>query len=267
MASPLFPHVFVNGEKVPQKTIAAETQNHSAPAGKPGIAWRKAANAITIRTLLLQEARRLNLAPTIREVEPGRFETEEEALVGALLEQAIEVQRPSCDQIYAEWARDPERFKTPLLWEVSHILCACDVGDLPALKAAHERAEALTREVQAKPGRFASTAKCHSDCASGINGGMLGQIGSGDSAPEFETAVRALGEGQITPEPIMTGYGYHIIRLDAVAERRILPFDVARPIVEAAMEKAAWACAARNFVDALVGAASISGADPGHRPC
>ena len=53
----LFPDLVVNGETVPAAVIAAEAQNHDGPKGKPGIAWRKAANAVAIRTLLLQEAR------------------------------------------------------------------------------------------------------------------------------------------------------------------------------------------------------------------
>ena len=61
MKAGLFPDLIVNGEAVPHAVIAAETQNHEAPTGKPGIAWRKAANAVALRTLLLQEARRQGL--------------------------------------------------------------------------------------------------------------------------------------------------------------------------------------------------------------
>ena len=57
MTATLFPDLVVNGETVPHAVVAAEVQNHAAPKGKPGIAWRKAANAVAVRTLLLQEAR------------------------------------------------------------------------------------------------------------------------------------------------------------------------------------------------------------------
>ena len=56
MTMALFPDVVVNGETIPSAAIAAEAQNHGAPRDKPGIAWRKAAQALTIRALLLQEA-------------------------------------------------------------------------------------------------------------------------------------------------------------------------------------------------------------------
>ncbi|NNF92660.1 MAG: peptidase, partial [Boseongicola sp.] len=35
MNTTLFPDLVVNGETVPHSVVAAETQNHSAPAGKP----------------------------------------------------------------------------------------------------------------------------------------------------------------------------------------------------------------------------------------
>ena len=53
--------VAVNGVVVPRESIARETQNH--PADKPIDAWQAAARALVIRELLLQEARRLELAP------------------------------------------------------------------------------------------------------------------------------------------------------------------------------------------------------------
>jgi len=91
----LFPDLVVNGETVPSARIAAETQNHDGPRGKPGIPWRKAANAIAVRTLLLQEARKRGIEARVQEVGPGRFETEEEALVRGLLEEAVVASPPS----------------------------------------------------------------------------------------------------------------------------------------------------------------------------
>ena len=43
MTRPLFPDIVVNGVTLDADDIAAEAQNHPAPRGKPGIAWRKAA--------------------------------------------------------------------------------------------------------------------------------------------------------------------------------------------------------------------------------
>lgn len=260
MEKALFPDLIVNGETVPQAAIAQEAQNHSAPSGKPGIAWRKAADALAIRTLLLQEARRRGLVAEPEELAPGRFETGEEALIRGLLDEAVQVAPPDEATIRAEWLKDPARFRTQPLWEVSHILCACDPTDEASREAALNRATVLTGMAKDKPKRFAALASGESDCGSRSNGGALGQLGPGDTVPEFEAALRQLGEGEITDEPVLTRYGYHIIRLDAVAEGQVLPFEAVRPKISEAMEKAAWAEAARVFINQLIAESEISGA-------
>lgn len=257
----LFPDLVVNGETVPHAVVAAEAQNHEAPKGKPGIAWRKAANAVAVRTLLLQEARRRALTPEPSEVGPGRFETDEEALIRGLLETAVDVSQPSEADLHAEWERDPSRFRSPPLWEVSHILCACDPRDAAATEQEKTRALALNEKARANPRGFSKLAQEHSDCGSKSAGGALGQLGPGDTVPEFEAVLRGLSEGEITETPVLTRHGWHIIRMDAVAEGAILPFDTVRPKIAEAMEKASWARAARSFVDELVTSADISGAD------
>jgi peptidyl-prolyl cis-trans isomerase C len=258
---PIETTVVVNGETVPHAVIAAETQNHSAPRGKPGLAWRQAANAVAMRTLLLQEARRRGMTPHPAEVGPGRFETDEEALIRGLLETAVEAAAPTEDEIRAEWARDPTRFRSPPLWEVSHILVACDPRDTGQTEAAKARAIDLTARAHDDPRGFARLAATSSDCGSKSSGGALGQVGPGDTVPEFEAELRNLAEGAITPAPILTRHGWHIIRMDAVAAGAVLPYDAVRRKLSDAMEKAAWARAARSFTQQLVASAEISGAD------
>ena len=229
MNAALFPDLVVNGEAVPHALVAAEAQNHSAPKGKPGIAWRKAANAVAVRTLLLQEAKRRRLVPKPAEVGPSRFETDEEALVRGLLETAIAVDKPTEREIHAEWQRAPSRFKTPPLWEVSHILCACDPRDANARSEALNRAAKLAGIALENASGFARLASEFSDCGSKSSGGALGQLGPGDSVPEFEAALRELNEGEITPEPVLTRHGWHVIHMDAVAVGSVLPFELVRP--------------------------------------
>jgi len=261
MNSALFPELVVNGETVPHTVIAAETQNQTAPAGKPGIAWRKAANAVAIRTLLLQEARERGVSAEPAEVGPGRFETEEEALIRGLLDSAIEVKDPTEDAIRAEWMKDPSRFRSPPLWEVSHILCACDPRDEEASAQALTRATGLAKLALKTPKGFAALASQESDCGSKASGGALGQLGPGDTVPEFEAAISVMAEGEITETPVLTRHGYHLIRLDALAAGQVLPFDVVKPRIAEAMEKAAWARAAQGFVAGLVQGSEITGAD------
>ncbi|SET25231.1 peptidylprolyl isomerase [Oceanicella actignis] len=261
MSAPLFPDVVVNGQRIPAAQVAAEAQHHAAPRGKPGLAWRAAARAMAVRALLLQEARRRGLRPAPAELAPGRFETEEEALIRALLDEAVAPPAPDEAAVRAEWARDPGRFRAPPLWEVSHILVQCDPRDAAAREAALRRARELAERVRARPRDFARIAQESSDCASRAAGGALGQLRPGDCAPEFEAALRRMSPGEITAEPVLSRHGWHVIRLEARADGPPLPYEAARGRILEAMEKAAWARAARAFVAELAARAQISGVD------
>ncbi|MDG3039895.1 peptidylprolyl isomerase [Roseicyclus marinus] len=255
----LFPDVVVNGETIPSAAIAAEAQNHSAPKDKPGIAWRKAAQALAIRALLLQEAKRRGLTADPLELALGRFETDDEALIRALLDEALVIEPVGEEAVRAEWEKDPARYRSAPLWDVSHILCACDPRDEAECAAAEARAIALLARLDGDAKGFAAAAR-ESDCGSKASGGHLGQLGPGDTVPEFEAALRSLTEGAVTPAPVLSRHGWHIIRLNATAPGQVLPYDTVRPKIAQALEKAAWARASRAFVESLGQGAQISGA-------
>lgn len=261
MHSPLFPEITVNGDVIASAAIAAEAQNHHAPKGKPGLAWRMAAQALAIRKLLLDEAARRGIAATPARVGPGLTETPEEAQIRALLEEAISVDPPSEAELRALWAKDPARFRSPPLWEASHILCAADPTDATATEVAHLRAQAILATLRRDPKAFGRLAREMSDCSSKANGGMLGQLGPGDTVPEFEAVLRALAPGQTVDAPVRSRFGWHVIRLDSRAETRELPFVAVRAHLAEAAEKAAWTRAARRFTEDLTKTAVISGLD------
>lgn len=255
----LFPDVVVNGEIIPSAAIAAEAQNHTAPKDKPGIAWRKAAQALMIRALLLQEARKRGLEADPEELGPGRVETDDEALIRALLDEALTLAPITEEAVRTEWARDPDRYRSAPLWDVSHILCACDPRDDDERIAAEARAVALLAQLDGTAKGFAAAARA-SDCGSKASGGHLGQLGPNDTVPEFEAALRTLAEGGMSRAPVLSRHGWHLIRLNATAPGQVLPYDTVRPKIAQALEKAAWARASRGFIETLAGGAQISGA-------
>ncbi|MGA8147121.1 MAG: peptidylprolyl isomerase [Gallionellaceae bacterium] len=63
---------------------------------------------------------------------------------------------------------------------------------------------------------FDELAKRYSEDGSAAQGGDLGWISPGDTVPEFETAMNALKDRQIS-DPVQTGFGWHLIQ---VLERR-----------------------------------------------
>jgi peptidyl-prolyl cis-trans isomerase C len=64
----------------------------------------------------------------------------------------------------------------------------------------------------------------------------------------------------MTPAPILSRHGWHIIRLNAIAPGQVLPYETVRPKIAQALEKAAWARASRDFIEALAKTATITGA-------
>lgn len=257
---PLLSDITVNGEVIPAATIAAEAQMHEAPKGKPGVAWRAAGRALAIRTLLLQEARKRRLVAEPVTV-ADRAETEEEALVRRLLDEAITPPAPDDEVVRAVYDRDPTKFRAPTLYEAAHILFPVRPGDAAALEAAREKATAVLADLAKTPRDFDRLARELSACSSRDAGGRLGQIATGDTVPEFEAVLDTLAEGQIAPEPVATRYGLHIIRLDARAEGAVLPFDTVAPRIRAMLAKADWATAARSFVESLAERAEVTGVD------
>lgn len=63
---------------------------------------------------------------------------------------------------------------------------------------------------------FAEQAKRYSDDGSAIQGGDLGWISPGETVPEFEEAMNALQDGQVSGA-VQSGFGWHLIQ---VLERR-----------------------------------------------
>lgn len=251
--------VMVNGQVIPSTAIASEAQNQAGPRNAAQSVWTKATNALVVRALLLQEADRRAIIADPQQIGPDRYETEEEASIRTLLETVVDTKAVSNDEVKAEWERDPDRFRTPPLWEVSHILCACDHGDSDARMAAYRRCRSMIGVLKKAPDRFRQIAEQHSDCESKPDGGFLGQMRPGDAVPEFEAALKTLAEGETTSKPIRSAHGYHIVRLDALASGQVLPFDVVRPKIALALEKMRWARAASDFVDSLAAQATIQG--------
>jgi len=72
------------------------------------------------------------------------------------------------------------------------------------------------RERLVNGGDFAELARLYSQDGSGAKGGDLGWISPGDTVPEFEKAMDALKEGDVSPV-VQTSFGMHLIQ---VSERR-----------------------------------------------
>lgn len=72
---------------------------------------------------------------------------------------------------------------------------------------------------------FEELAEQHSQDGSSQNGGDLGWFSPGDMVEPFSEAVTSLSEGELTDEPVQTGFGWHVIRLEGTREGEAPAFE------------------------------------------
>jgi len=239
--------IVVDGTTITAREISAEMQHH--PADSAEEAWNAAAQALVIHRLLQNAAAARGLDPE-----------DEDALDQVL---SAEVRVPPVDAVAARrWhAAHPERFGSPDLWEVSHILIAADPGDETERAAALTKADAILARLRADPAQFPVLARTHSDCPSRDQGGHLGQVARGSTVPEFEAALAILEPGQLAPAVVPSRYGVHIVLLHAHAPARHLPFDAIADRVSADLRTQSWQEGVRQFIAILASRARIEGFD------
>jgi peptidyl-prolyl cis-trans isomerase C len=106
-----------------------------------------------------------------------------------------------------------------------------------------------------KGASFAALARERSlDQGSRAQGGDLLWAGPSGMPPSFATAVASLKKGEVTPTPLRTDVGWHVVRMMDSREAQAPPFDSVREqLVEAVREKQFKA-----FTDSLVEKASIT---------
>jgi len=249
--------VSVNGVAIARDTIQREMQHH--PAEKPIAAWLQAARALVIRELLLQRAKHLKLMPEPACDEAGRRETDDEALVRAVVEREVTVPTPDDAACRRYYEQNKARFRSPDIYEASHILFAALPADRESYAAARAEALAVLARVQDDPNSFATLAKVYSKCPSAEQGGNLGQITSGQTTREFERALLTLAPGELCAEPVTTRYGFHIIRLERKVHGRVLPYEMVAERIADYLRESVQRRANAQYVAMLASSARIKG--------
>ncbi|MFA7412937.1 MAG: peptidylprolyl isomerase [Rhizobium sp.] len=258
-ARPVLDAVSVNGVEIAESDILAEAQNH--PAENPGAALLAAARALAVRELLLQRARELSIMATPETDTEGRCETDEDAAIRRLIEEEVSVPSATPEECLRFYENNRAKFRSEPIFEASHILIAADPTDEQARAAARGDAERLAAVLAEHPSEFATMARTHSACPSAVQSGNLGQLTRGSTVAEFERVLARMSEGEITPRPVESRYGFHIIRLERRIDGEQLPFDFVEPRIAGWLEASTWAKAVSQFIAILAADATITGID------
>jgi peptidyl-prolyl cis-trans isomerase C len=240
--------ITVNGKVISEREIARETQYH--PADNFEAARRQAAEALVIRELLVQRARRLSVEDA---------NDQEEALIATLVSR--EVRTPAADEEACRrfYHANLGRFRSPDLVEARHILFVAKPDDPEALAAARTKAQDVIDLLKQRPDRFAELAEELSACPSSKQGGSLGQLTRGSTVPEIETFLFELEPGQLCPVPVRSRYGFHVLQVQRRVDGEPLPFESVQQKIAKYLEERVWRQAVRQYIQLLIGAADITG--------
>lgn len=249
--------ISVNGVVISRAEISRETQNH--PAAKPIEAWLAAARALVVRELLLQEARRIGVEAVPLQDGEDRRESDEEALIRELVTR--QVVTPEADEVACRryYDMNRKRFRSADLHEVRHILLAAPPNDPAARSKARQRADIIMDALRNDPSAFSDIAEAESACPSGKIGGQLGQIGRGQTVPEFERALPDAPVGEVASALVETRFGFHVIQVDRRVLGCDLPFEVVRQRIAAWLNEKVRRVALRQYIAILAGHAEITG--------
>ncbi|MDA4844459.1 peptidylprolyl isomerase [Hoeflea poritis] len=256
-AGPVTREISVNGVAIAETELLAEAQNH--PAENPGGALAEAARALVVRELLWQEARRLGIAVEPDRDKDGRPETERDAAIRLLIDREVDVPSAGEAECRRFYEQNPDRFSSQPIVEARHILLAAAPEDGAARKAASALAQRLCDHLADRRQDFADLAREHSACPSREQGGNLGQLTRGSTVPEFERAIERMKPGAISPVPVESRFGYHIIALGRREPGELLPFELVRERIATWLEAAAWSKAVSQYIAILAGKADIKG--------
>lgn len=137
----------------------------------------------------------------------------------AASEKYIKAHPASETEVKAEY--DAQIAKMPKEYKARHILVETK-----------EIAQSLIRDIKAG-GDFAKLAKTESkDPVSAKQGGELDWFASTGMVKPFSDAVAALEKGQVTPEPVQTQYGWHVIQLEDVRSPEPPAFETVKQQVQ-----------------------------------
>ena len=195
------------------------------------------------RALLLKRASELGLA--------GGNADE---VLERLLELEVKTPEPTEEECRRYYERNPAKFRAGDLVEASHILFAIT----PRVPPGSLRAKAAeVHGIAAKdPSRFVELAAQYSNCPSAAQGGSLGQIGRGDTVPEFEAALFGDTRIGVLPDLVATRHGFHVVLVARRIAGRAVPFEEARATIESFLRERSTERAVAQYLQILTEGAS-----------
>lgn len=205
----------VNGRPITKALVQSIVAEMGQRSGGQNVPEDKVVDGLIARELLRQEAEKQNLAKDPA-VSSRLDNAQRDVLVQAAVENFRTTAAVSDDEVKKEYdARFGGAKSTE--YKARHIL-------LDNEQAAKDAIAKLQ-----KGAKFEDLAKKLSkDPSAKQNGGELGWFSSGQMVPEFSTAVAGLKNGEITPAPVKSKFGWHVIQREESREQAPPPLDAVK---------------------------------------
>lgn len=179
--------------------------------------------------------------------------------VETLLAREVVTPSPQEEECRRYYDGHPREFVSGDLVHVRHILF--QVTPAVPIMEIRARAEQTLNALLKDPDQFEASARELSNCPSGQQGGNLGQLGRGDTVPEFEQALFRPGPTGLLRDVVKTRFGFHIVSVDRRIAGEKLPFDLVRDKIAAKLATHVEEKAVRQYVRVLAARAEVTGAD------
>lgn len=141
----------------------------------------------------------------------------------------------SDDELLTKYQDNIVKYTNPERRHARHILIRSSESD-PAEQISAKRDSLNDILNKARSGEdFSALAKQFSEDGSASRGGDLGFFAKGQMVKPFEDAVFALNEGEIS-DIIQTQFGFHLIKLEAIKESGITPFEEVKAEISASLQ-------------------------------
>ena len=221
--------------------VAVDASGHDSP------------RAAAVRELLRQRAVAAGFAAAEAAGE------EADAAIERLLEKEVTTPEAGEEECRRYYEAHPAEFTSGELAFARHILFQITPGaPVPAIRA---KAELTLADLAKDISRFEPLARELSNCPSGQQGGSLGQLGRGETVPEFEQALFNGAYTGLYPQLVKTRFGFHVLAVDRREPGRQVPFDACRTQIAARLRERVVRRALEQYVSVLAGQADVHGVD------
>ena len=149
------------------------------------------------------------------------------------------------------YQKHPELFKMPAKVHARHIL----LKDEKTAQKVIEQLKGLQGDALKK--KFIELAKKESTGPTGPKGGDLGYFTKDQMVLPFSKAAFALKKGEVSPKPVKTQFGWHVIYVEDVKPAQTVPFDAAKAKIIAKLRQENFVKKMKQESEALKKSAKI----------